>query len=378
MQYTDLDVKTLSQFVDYDGHETVRRFHDPETGLTAFIAVHNTNMGPALGGCRMFPYASENDAIRDVLRLSRGMTYKNAMAGLPLGGGKSVIIGNPHTQKTDDLMRAMGRAVETLGGRYITAEDSGSGVADMKLIASETSYVVGIPTTSDTGLGGDPSPYTAYGVYIGMKAAARRRYGSDSLTGKRVVVQGLGAVGRYLCQHLVKEGAVVFGADVNADSIKRAEEMASGISIIAPEAVYGFEAEIYAPCAMGATLNDDTIPQMGFDIIAGAANNQMATPKHHDDVAGADMLYVPDYVLNAGGVIAAAYEYFFRTNRNPFTYDLNRERLMTHVDGIAKTLDNTFNIADAKGMTPGVAADFMAEAIFLGESVANPKRQANG
>lgn len=378
MQYTDLDAKTLSTFVDYDGHDTVRRFHDEATGFTAFIAVHNANLGPALGGCRMYPYASENDAIRDVLRLSRGMTYKNAMAGLPLGGGKSVIIGNPHTQKTDAIMQMMGKAVETFAGKYITAEDSGTGVNDMRQIATNTSYVVGIPTTSDTGLGGDPSPYTAYGVFIGMKAAAKRRYGSDSLKGKRVVVQGLGAVGRYLCKHLVEEGAVVFGADVNEDSIKRAQDMAPAMTIIAPEMVYGYDADIYAPCALGATLNDDTIPQMKYTIVAGASNNQMATAKHHDMVAAKGILYLPDYVLNAGGVIAASYEYFFRTNRNPFTYALNRDSLIKHIDGIAKTLENSFNIGEAKGMTPGRAADFLAEAIFLGESVANPKRHANG
>lgn len=378
MNYTDLDAKALSSFVDYDGHETVRRFHDPETGLTAFIAVHNTNLGPALGGCRMFPYASEDDAIRDVLRLSRGMTYKNAMAGLPLGGGKSVIIGNPHTQKTEALMQAMGRAVETLGGRYITAEDSGSSVADMKLIATETSYVVGIPTASDTGLGGDPSPYTAYGVFIGMKSAARRVFGTDSLTGKRVAVQGLGAVGRYLCKHLADDGAIVIGADVNADSIARAQDMVPSIEIVAPDAIYGVAADIYAPCALGATLNDGTIPQIQARIVAGAANNQMAAPQHNDMVAARDMLYVPDYVLNAGGVIAASYEYFFRTDRNPFSYPLTRDNLMTHIDGIAKTLDNIFKIAETKNMTPGRAADYMAEEIFLGESVANPKRAANG
>lgn len=376
MEFKDLDHATLSKFVDFDGHETVRRFHDPETGLTAYIAVHNTNIGPALGGCRIYPYASEDDAIRDVLRLSRGMTYKNAMAGLPLGGGKSVIIANPHTQKTEAMMQAMGRAVETFAGRYITAEDSGTNVNDMKAIATETSYVVGIPTSSDTGLGGDPSPYTAYGVFIGMKAAVRRRFGSDSLKGKRIVVQGLGAVGRYLCKHLAEEGAVIFGADVNEDSIKRAKEAAPSIEIIAPDMVYGFDADIYAPCALGATVNDDTIPQMKFAIIAGASNNQMAAPKHHDMVAQKGMLYVPDYVLNAGGVIAAAYEYFFRTDRNPFTYDLNRDRLMVHVEGIATTLDKVFMIAESKGTTPGRAADAMGEDIFLhhGET----KRTANG
>lgn len=377
MNYTDLDVQTLSQFVDYDGHETVRRFHDAETGLTAFIAVHNTNLGPALGGCRMFPYASEQDAIRDVLRLSRGMTYKNAMAGLPLGGGKSVIIGNPHTEKTDAMMRAMGRAVETLGGRYITAEDSGSGVNDMKLIATETSYVVGIPTASDTGLGGDPSPYTAYGTFISMKEAAKQRLGVATLAGQRIVVQGLGAVGRYLCKHLADEGAIVFGADVNEDSIKRAREMVPSLTVIAPDEVYGYDAAIYAPCAMGATLNDDTIPQMKFAVICGAANNQMAAPHHHDMVAAKNMLYVPDYVLNAGGVIAASYEYFFRTDRNPFNYPLNRDNLMKHIDGIARTLDNTFRISGTQKLTPGRAADRLAEDIFMGERVANPKR-ANG
>jgi leucine dehydrogenase len=367
MNIQDLEASYLSSFVDYDGHEVVRRIEDPETGLIAFIAVHNTNLGPALGGCRMYTYETEADAIRDVLRLSRGMTYKNAMAGLPLGGGKSVIIGNPYTQKTEALMRAMGRAVETLDGRYITAEDSGSNENDMRTMALETSYVVGIPPEGDSSeLGGDPSPFTAYGVYVGMKVAAKHKFGSDSLEGKKIVVQGLGAVGRYLLEHLAAEGAVLFGADVNEDSIARAKAIVPSIQIIDPQNVYALQADIYAPCALGAVLNDETIPQLKCAIIAGASNNQMASAKHHDDVANKGILYVPDYVLNAGGVTAAAYEYFDRTERNPFDYKLSAQALNSHVENIAPTLERVFEIADTQKITTGRAADKMAEDIFKG------------
>lgn len=363
MDIKDLDVSFLSQFVDYDGHETIRRIQDDETGLLAFIGVHNGNLGPALGGCRMFAYISEEDAIKDVLRLSRGMTYKNALAGLPLGGGKSVIVGDPRKLKTDALIRALGRGVESLGGRYITAEDSGTNEHDMITISKETSYVVGLPSAADS-VGGDPSPVTAYGVYKGVKACAQRRYGNDSVKGLKVSVQGLGAVGYALCQYLHAEGAVLTVTDVRQESLERAQQEMTGVSVVAPEDIFDVEAHIFAPCALGAQINDATLPRLKVDIIAGAANNQLATPAHGQMLADKGILYAPDYVINAGGVICVAYEYCQRIGKNPFNHDITRAHMMSHVEKIGSTLEKIFNIAEARGITTAKAADELAEAIF--------------
>ena len=364
MECRDLGHNELGEYQDFDNHERVIHITDDKTGLNAFISVHNHNLGPALGGCRMVPYKSKQDAVRDVLRLSRGMTYKNAMAQLHLGGGKSVIIGDPYKDKTDDMMKVMGQAVESLGGLYITAEDSGTGEKDMRTMATQTSYVVGI-SEGEGELGGDPSPMTAYGVYCGMKAAAQKRFGSDRLSGLTVAVQGLGAVGYGLCRLLHQDGVKLIATDIRPEVIEKAKRDFPGIIIVSVDDIFAVTADILSPCALGAILNDSTVPQLKVGVIAGAANNQCATIKHYEWLAERDILYTPDYVLNAGGVISAGYEYFHRSGRNPFSHELNRKNMVAHVEKIGPTLMKVFNIADAKGITPAHAADDVAESLFL-------------
>lgn len=364
MDFQDLTSDRLSHFADYDGYERVRRVHDPETGLLAFIAVHNRNLGPALGGCRMLPYASEDAAIRDVLRLSRGMTYKNALAGLPLGGGKSVIIADPFKQKTDAMMAAMGRAVQALHGHYITAEDSGTSEQDMVTISQETDYVVGLPNNGPDDLGGNPSPVTAWGVFCGLRAAVRKRYGSDTLTGLKVAVQGLGAVGYDLCRYLYNENAELVVTDMRNDVIDRIRAEMPGVHVMQPEHIFSADANVFAPCALGAQLNANTIPQMKFDIIAGAANNQLETADDEDRIAQKGMLYVPDYAINAGGVIAVAYEYFRRTGMSPFA-QADRAVMMGHVGHIGQTIEKIFALSEQQDITTGRAADRLAQSIFM-------------
>lgn len=367
MEYDDLGTDVLGTYADYDGHYKVRRFRDPETGLDACIAVHNINLGPALGGCRMYPYASEQDAIRDVLRLSRGMTYKNALAGLPLGGGKSVIIGDPAKDKTEALMEMMGRAVQTLGGDYISAEDSGTNMTDMGLMLRHTPYVMG-QKTEEGKLGGDPSPVTAYGVFCGMKAALRRKYGSADMDGLKVAVQGLGAVGYDLCRRLDEEGAELFVTDVRAAVLEKAQKAFRTVHVVAPDDIFAVDAQVFAPCALGSQLSERSISQMRFDVIAGAANNQLATALDGGALAKKGILYTPDYALNAGGVIAVAYEYFERSGKNPFGHDLTRANMMIQVEAIGKTLDTIFDMAETRSITPDRAADALAEDIFMGQA----------
>jgi leucine dehydrogenase len=260
---------------EFDGHEQVVFCHDPASGLKAIIAVHNTNLGPALGGCRMWPYAGEAEALTDALRLSRGMTYKSALAGLTFGGGKSVIIGDPRRDKSEALFRAMGRYVESLGGRYTVAEDVGISVPDVVTMGKETKFVAGVPE----GGAGDPSPATAYGVYMGIKAAAKHRLGVDSLSGLRVAVQGVGHVGYYLCGHLAAEGAELLVADIAQDSLDRVQREFDA-HVVAPEAIASAAVDIYAPCALGATINDKSLPKLQAKIVAGSANNQLAEARH--------------------------------------------------------------------------------------------------
>ncbi|MCB9990837.1 MAG: Glu/Leu/Phe/Val dehydrogenase [Rhodospirillales bacterium] len=369
MEYHDVDAATLTSFSDYDDHYKVRFFNDPETGLRACIAVHNINLGPALGGCRMYSYGSEDDAIRDVLRLSRGMTYKNALAGLPLGGGKSVILGNPATEKTDALMAAMGRAVDTLGGDYISAEDSGTNEHDMATMRQSTPYVMG-QAAAEGALGGDPSPVTAYGVFCGIKAALKHKYGSDSMDGLTVAVQGLGSVGYDLCRQLDAAGAILFVTDVNDAVLEKAGREFSNVQVVGLDEIFSVDAKVFAPCALGAQVNAKTIPQMTFEIIAGAANNQLETPEDDDRLMDKGILYAPDYAINAGGVIAVGYEYFEQSGHNPFPHDLTRANMMRHVEQIEQTLEKIFSIAEREGISPGHAADALAEAIFKGEAAA--------
>ncbi|MGB0886799.1 MAG: Glu/Leu/Phe/Val dehydrogenase dimerization domain-containing protein [Vicingaceae bacterium] len=287
----------LAQMVSMN-HEQVLFCQDRATGLKAIVAVHNTTLGPALGGTRMWNYKSEADALTDVLRLSRGMTYKNSISGLDLGGGKAVIIGDSYTQKNEALFRRFGQFVESLSGKYITAEDVGISPQDMVWVNKETNHVAGLP-----GKSGDPSPVTAYGVYVGMKACAKAQFGSDSLAGKKVAVQGAGHVGQYLIKHLNDEGAEIFVTDIHEPSLKEVSDKYNA-KIVGLDEIYDIDMDIYAPCALGATVNNDTLERLKCSIIAGAANNQLQNEVIHGKaVMDKGIIYAPDYMLNAGGVI---------------------------------------------------------------------------
>lgn len=282
-------------------HEQVVFCNDPASGLKAIIAVHNTVLGPSLGGTRMWPYKNEAEALTDVLRLSRGMTFKSAISGLNLGGGKAVIIGDPRKDKTEALMRRFGQFVDGLAGKYITAEDVGISTRDIEYVAEETEHVAGLPESRDGG--GDPSPVTAYGVYMGMKASAKEAYGSDDLNGKRVLVQGVGHVGYYLVKHLVEEGAHVAISDIFEERIAAITKEFK-VEVVHVDDVYEYDMDIYAPCALGATVNDDTLSKLKCQIIAGAANNQLADEKKHSEIImQKGLIYAPDFLINAGGII---------------------------------------------------------------------------
>ena len=345
-------VFSLSDFAD---HEQVVFCSDDKSGLRAIIAVHNSNLGPALGGCRMWPYASEEEAVRDVLRLSRGMTYKSAMANLKLGGGKSVIIGNPRTQKTPELLAAFARALENLNGRYIAAEDSGTSVADMKYMAQFTAHVAGIvdkPTDGGT-RSGDPSPATAYGTFVGIKAAVKERFGRDSLEGLRVAVQGVGNVGFDLARQLKDAGAVLWVTDIHRDSLTRAAAEL-GATVVAPDEIFGLDVDVFAPCALGAILNDQTIPQLKVQIVAGASNNQLAEARHGLELMKRGILYAPDYVINAGGIIDVYHE----------RIGFDRAALVKHVEGIHDNLMEVFERARKEERPTNEVADAIAEERF--------------
>jgi leucine dehydrogenase len=336
---------------DFDGHEQVVFAADPESGLRAVIAVHDTSRGPALGGCRMWPYAGEADAVRDVLRLSRGMTYKNALAGLPLGGGKAVVIGDPRTAKSPALLRALGRAVDRLGGRYIIAEDVGTSVEDMAVVRGATTHVAGLAE----GGSGDPSPATAFGVFVGIRAAVRHRMQRDDLAGVHVAVQGLGHVGWHLCRLLAEAGARLSITDIRREVIDRAA-FAFNATPVEPAAITTVEADIFAPCALGAVIDDRTLPALKVAIVAGSANNQLAEDRHGEELARRGILYAPDYVINAGGVINISHEF------DPGGYD--RDRAFRHIAGIGDTLRTIFTRADQERMPTNRMADRVAEERF--------------
>lgn len=283
------------------GHEQVLFCNDAKTGLRAIIAVHNTVLGPSLGGTRMWPYKNEEDALHDVLRLSRGMTFKSSISGLNLGGGKAVIIGNSHTDKSEALMRRFGQFVDSLGGKYITAEDVGISTDDIVNVSKESQHVSGLPESM--GGGGDPSPVTAYGVYMGMKASAKYAWGSDSLKGKKIMVQGVGHVGQNLVKYLTEEGAVIAVSDIFEDRLKTISNTFK-VEVVNPDDVYDFSSDIYAPCALGATLNDESLSKLKCQIIAGAANNQLDNEARHSaKIQELGMVYAPDFLINAGGII---------------------------------------------------------------------------
>ena len=327
------------------GHEQVVFCSEPAAGYKGIIAIHNTTLGPALGGTRFWNYANDDEAILDALRLARGMTYKAAVAGLNLGGGKSVIIGDNKTKKREAILRAHGRFVESLRGRYITAEDVGTSVDDMEWIRMETQYVTGI-----YGGSGDPSPVTAFGTYRGIKAAAKAKYGDDSLEGRTVAVQGLGHVGSYLCGMLSEDGAKLVVTDIDKDRVATTKD-AYGAKTVAPDEIYDVQAEIFAPCALGAVVNDKTLPRFKFDIVAGAANNVLAEPRHGDELHAKDILYAPDYVINAGGLINV---YGELNGWSP-------ERAKRKAGEIYDTLIQLFELADEEGIGTHEAADRLAE-----------------
>ena len=334
------------EYLEKYDYEQLVICQDKTSGLKAIICIHDTTLGPALGGTRMWNYASEEEAILDALRLARGMTYKNAAAGLNLGGGKTVIMGDSRSQKSEELFRAFGRYVQSLNGRYITAEDVGTTVRDMDWVHLETDFVTGLSTS---GASGDPSPMTARGVWKGMKAAAQEAFGSDSLQGRTVAIQGLGHVGYYLAKHLQSEGAKLIVTDIYEDNIKRVTSEMDAV-VVRPEDIFGVDAEIFAPCALGGIINDQTIPQFKFKVIAGAANNVLQEERHGDKIHELGILYAPDYVINAGGVINVAEEL------QGYDYERALQKVETVFDNVAKV----FRIAKEMNIPTYKAADQMA------------------
>ena len=325
-------------------HDQLVFWSDVASGYRGIIAIHDTTLGPALGGTRFWNYPSEAEAITDVLRLARGMTYKAAITGLALGGGKSVIIGDNHTREREAIFRAHGRAIESLGGRYITAEDIGTSVDDMEHVRKETEWVTGL-----RGRSGDPSPITAFGVYQGIRAAARFRYGDESLKDLHVVVQGLGHVGHHLCRHLAEEGARLSVSDIEDDRVVSAVT-GFGATAAAADDVYGIDADIFSPCALGAVINDDTLGRLRVDIVAGAANNQLAETRHGQALHERGIVYAPDYVINAGGLCNVYGE----------LKGWSAEESMEKAEGIYECLLQVFGNALMEDIPTSRAADNMA------------------
>jgi len=331
----------------YDGHEQVVACRDAESGLCAFVAVHSTALGPALGGCRMWPYRSDEEALTDALRLAQGMSYKHAVAGTGRGGGKAVIVGDPRCDKSEALFLTFGRLVAQLQGTYITAEDVGTTVDDMVVVRRATPHVAGLPV--DQGGSGDPSPITAWGVFCGIRAALRFQQGRDDLRGVVVAVQGVGHVGYALCTYLHDAGAELVAADPHEPAVARVRD-AFGARVVPPDAVYDVPADVFAPCGLGGTLNPETVPRLRASIVAGAANNQLAVPEVARLLAQRGILYAPDYVINAGGIINISYE----------SRGYDRAKARHHTARIADTLTRIFEQAQQEGITTAAVADRMA------------------
>ena len=338
----------LLDYMEAHGHEQLSVYTDPAAGLRAFIAIHDTTLGPAVGGVRIWPHKTEQEAIEDVLRLARGMTYKSAAAGLNMGGGKALIIASTH-EKSEAMMRAFGRFVDTLGGRYVTTEDVGATLRDLEHVAQETEHVVGLPVSQ--GGSGDPSIMTAYGIFRGMKACALEAWGSESLEGRTVALQGFGKVATRLAEHLMNEGTRIVVSEIYPAGLDRARQ--AGLETLDdPVAIYDLDCDIFAPCALGGILNDDTIPRLKCGIVAGAANNQLLEDRHASVLHGKEILYAPDYIINAGGVINISLEM-------EGTYD---ETLAAERTGrIYDTLQQVIEIARSRDITTAQAADRLAE-----------------
>jgi glutamate dehydrogenase/leucine dehydrogenase len=348
-------VAGVFDIVEADGFEEVVFFHDPPTGLRAIVAIHSTALGPALGGTRFYPYASEHDALVDVCRLAQGMTYKHAVCGNDLGGGKAVIIGDPTTHKSEALLRAYGRFVDGLGGRYITAEDMGTSQPDMDMIRRETRYVTGV--SEPLGGSGDPSPATAWGVLWAMKAVAERLWGGSSLTGRHVCISGVGKVGAALADHLADEGTKLTVADVNEAAVDAVVERHGAVPV-APDAAHAVSCDIFSPCALGGVLNTGTIPELRCEAVVGSANNQLDELADAGRLRQRGVVYAPDFVANAGGVINIAEE--------PHGYD--RARAYDRIRSIHDTLLAVFDRSDTEGITTAEAADRLAEERILSVS----------
>ena len=338
---------------DFEAHEAVHFVTDTNTGLRAIIAMHSTHLGPAAGGTRFWHYADEADALTDALRLSRGMSYKNAMAGLPLGGGKAVILANANRTKTPEMMAAFGRAVNGLGGRYVTAEDVGINVADMIEVSRQTRFVAGLPAEQGD-VGGDPGPHTSLGVFLGIKAAVRRALGKDSLAGLHLALQGAGSVAGGVARHAAAEGAKLSIADVDgAKAQKLADE--TGGTVVQPDEIMTLEADVFSPNALGAILHDESIPALRAPVVAGGANNQLARPEHGVQLMQRGILYAPDYVINAGGIINVSTEY---------VKDGDASVVRQRIEAIPKRLETIWAESQATGRDPAAVADSMAQKLI--------------
>jgi leucine dehydrogenase len=338
----------LFERIAHEGYEQVVFCHDASVGLKAIIAIHDSSFGPGTGGCRMYPYTNEAAALEDVLRLSKGMTYKASISGLKLGGAKAVIIGDPKVQKTPRLLQRFGQFVESLSGNYVTAKDVGIGGPDLQIIRSQTKHVLGIEGMS--GSSGDPSPATAWGVYNGMKAAARIAFGTTSLEGKRIAVQGLGYVSYYLMRHLIDEGASIVGADVDQAAVARCKKQYP-IEIVSPEEIITQQCDIFSPNALGAIINAESIPQLKAKVVAGAANNQLATDEDGFALHRRGIVYAPDYAINAGGLMNIYHELD--------GYD--QTRAYDHVAGIHRTIEQILDRSMKEDLPPHLVADKIAE-----------------
>ncbi|SMF75858.1 Glu/Leu/Phe/Val family dehydrogenase [Allosphingosinicella indica] len=338
---------------DFDDHEVVHFVTDAKSGLKAIIAVHSTHLGPGAGGVRFWHYQQSGDALADALRLSRGMSYKNAMAGLPLGGGKAVILADDARTKSPEMLAAYGRAVERLGGSYVTAEDVGVSVADLVAVSKVTKYVSGLPV-AEGAVGGDPGPHTSYGVYLGVKAAVKRKLGRDSLDGLHIAIQGAGSVAGGLARLAAKDGARISVADIDQ---ARAEKLAAevGGTVVSTDAILTLEADVLAPCALGAILTEQSIAALNVPIVAGGANNQLATPEDGDRVQARGILYAPDYVINAGGIINVASEYLG---------DADQAGVQARIEKIPGRLDSIWDESETTGRNPAAVADAMAQRLI--------------
>lgn len=343
----------IFEMIDREDYEQLVYCNDARTGLKAIISMHSTVLGPATGGCRMWAYKNEQEALIDVLRLSKGMTYKASISGLNLGGGKAVILGDPKTQKTRPMLERFGEYVERLGGNYITAKDVGIGAEDLKAIKSKTSHVLGIEGVP--GSSGDPSPATAWGVYHGMKAAVKFALGASSLKNLTVAMQGLGSVNYYLLEHVFAEGAKVIACDIDAAAIKRATGKFN-IEIVAPESIYDVPCDVFAPGALGASINSKSLPRLKTKVIAGAANNQLETPEIGLELMRRGIVYAPDYAINAGGLINIYYE-----GGAAGAHGYNRKKAFDHVAGIERTIADILDRAKAEKLPSYLVADRMAE-----------------